>query len=117
VLSTVFLHFEVVTFSSPIKLWDADKLRVLQRFDKYRRWQSLDDKRYCLGCSRIITGHEIQVRGGTRGTGPLHIICPTENCNAIPMDWIMPTEEVLQKIQKPVEVREYLAREPLQIPQ
>jgi hypothetical protein len=83
---------------SPIKLSDEDKLEILQRLDQFRQWHSLDEKRYCLVCGKIITGREIQMIGGTRGNGPLRIICPTEQCNAIPMDWVRPTEEVLTKI-------------------
>jgi hypothetical protein len=80
-----------------IILTDADKLEVLQRLDQFQKWNSLDDKRYCLWCSKIITGYEIQVIGGTRGTGPLRIICPTEGCHSIPMDWALPTDEALSK--------------------
>ncbi len=83
---------------SPIKLSDADKLETLQRLDQFRQWQSLDEKRYCLVCGKIITGRDIQVIGGRRGNGPLRIICPTEHCHAIPMDWVRPTDEVLIKI-------------------
>lgn len=85
---------------SAIKLSDLDKLDILQRFDQFRAWRSLDDKRFCLCCSEIITGHEIQVVGGTRGTGPLRIACPTESCQAIPMDWILPTKEILIRYRK-----------------
>ncbi len=53
-----------------IILSDADKLEVLQRLDQFRKWHSLDDKRYCLVCCSIITGREIQLIGGTGGTGP-----------------------------------------------
>jgi hypothetical protein len=83
---------------SPIKLFDEEKLDVLQRLDRFRQWHFLDEKRYCLVCGKIITGREIQVIGGTRGNGPLRIICPTENCNAMPMEWVRPTDEVLIKI-------------------
>jgi hypothetical protein len=83
---------------SPIKLSDGEKLEILQRFDQFRQWHSLDEKRYCLVCGEIITGLEIQMIGGTRGNGPLRITCPTENCKAIPMDWVRPTAEVLIKI-------------------
>jgi hypothetical protein len=83
---------------SPIKLSDEDKLETLQRLDQFRQWHSLDEKRYCLVCGKIITGRQIQVIGGRRGNGPLRIICPTEHCNAIPMDWVRPTDEVLIKI-------------------
>ncbi len=83
---------------SPIKLSDEEKLEILQRLDQFRLWHSLDEKRYCLVCGEIITGREIQVIWGTRGNGPLRIICPTEHCKAIPMDWVRPTDEVLIKI-------------------
>jgi len=44
-------------------------------------------------CGKIITGRKIQVIGGTRETGPRRIICPTERCNAMPIDWVQPTDE------------------------
>ncbi len=79
----------------PIDLSAADKLQVLQRLDRFRKWTSLDEQRYCLVCGRIITGREIHVVGGTRGTGPLRLVCPTRSCHSIPMDWVLPTDEVL----------------------
>jgi|SRR5437762_10395100 len=81
----------------PIELPDAAKLEALRRLDQFRQWHSLDDKRYCLACDRIITGREIQLAGGTRGNGPLRLSCPTERCNSIPMDWVLPTDEMLAK--------------------
>jgi hypothetical protein len=80
---------------TPINLGDQDKLKILQRLDRFRRWRSLGEQRYCLACGKIITGSEIQVIGGTRGTGPLRIICPTPRCHSIPMDWVVPTEEMI----------------------
>jgi hypothetical protein len=84
-----------VSLLAAVRLGDQDKLETLQRLDKFRHWRSLDDKRYCLGCGKLISGRQIQVIGGTRGNGPLRIICPTERCSAIPMDWVLPTDEVL----------------------
>src|SRR2546430_2078063 len=83
---------------SPIELSDAEKLEILQRLDRYRKWHSLDEKRYCLACGHIIDGHEVLVVGGTRGTGSLRLICPTERCHAIPMDWVLPNDEILARI-------------------
>ena len=81
---------------SPLNtLSDADKLDVLRRLDQFREWRSLDDKRFCLVCGKIINGWQIQVAGGTRGNGPLQLSCPTERCNSIPMDWVLPTDELL----------------------
>jgi hypothetical protein len=81
----------------PVKLPDEEKLATLQRLDQFRKWRSLDERRYCLSCGALISGREIKVVGGSRGTGPLRVICPTKNCSAIPMDWALPTEEVLAK--------------------
>ena len=81
-----------------VKLSDEEKLATLQRLDQFREWRSLDEQRYCLSCGALITGRQIQVVGGSRGTGPLRAICATRNCHAIPMDWALPTDEVLTKM-------------------
>ena len=83
---------------APIELSGAEKIEILQRLDRYRKWRSLDEKRYCLACGQIIEGREILVVGGTRGTGPLRLVCPTHNCHSIPMDWVIPTDEVLARM-------------------
>ena len=84
-----------MTLSPPMPLLDVEKLRSLQQLDQFREWRSLDDRRYCLVCGKIITGRQIQVVGGTRGNGSLRLNCPTERCNSIPMDWVLPTDEIL----------------------
>jgi hypothetical protein len=83
---------------SPAHVSNEEKLKILRRLDQFRNWDSLDDKRYCLVCGKIITGHQIRLLGGTRGNGPLRVICPTERCHSIPMDWVLPTAEVLANI-------------------
>src|SRR5438876_8406784 len=83
---------------APIVLSGTEKLEILQRLDRFRKWHSLDDKRYCLACGQIIEGRDVLVVGGTRGTGPLRLICPTRNCHSIPMDWVIPTDEVLTRM-------------------
>jgi hypothetical protein len=85
--------------SEPVTFSDADKLDVLRRLDQFRQWHSLDDKRFCLVCGKIITGRQINVAGGTRGNGPLRLGCPTNQCNSIPMDWVLPTDEILARAQ------------------
>ena len=87
--------FNAMALLTPIQFGDADKLQILRHLDRYRTWRSLDEKRYCLACGRIIDGHNIQVVGGTRGSGPLRVVCPTNGCHSIPMDWVIPTDEVL----------------------
>jgi len=80
---------------SRLNLSDEDKLEVLQRLDQFRHWHSLDEKRYCLVCGEIITGREIQVIVDTRGNRSLRIICPTKYCDAMPIEWVWPTDGVL----------------------
>ena len=83
---------------APIVLSGTEKLEILQRLDRFRKWHSLDDKRYCLACGQIIEGRDVLVVGGTRGTGPLRLICPTRNCHSSPMDWVIATDEVLTRM-------------------
>jgi hypothetical protein len=103
-----------VVLSFPVTLSDADKLDALRRLDQFRQWRSLDDKRYCLVCGKIITGREIQVAGGTRGNGSLRLSCPTERCNSIPMDWVLLTDEIIARVQMlAAEERKAAARSPM----
>jgi hypothetical protein len=94
--------------SSSITVPDAEKLDLLRRLDQLRQWDSLDDKRYCLVCGKIITGHQIRVAGGTRGNRALRLSCSSEHCNSIPMDWMLPTDEILASV-KMVAAKEHEA--------
>ena len=89
-----------VALSTAVQLSDEEKLEPLRRLDQFRQWHSLEDKRYCLVCGNLITGRQIQVAGGTRGNGSLQLSCRTEGCNSIPMDWVLPTNEILAKVEK-----------------
>ena len=81
---------------SPQSTWsDAEKLDVLRRLDQFREWHSLDDKRFCIVCSNIINGWQIEIPGRTRGNEASRLSCPTERCNSIPMDWVLPTDELV----------------------
>ena len=91
-----------MALSPRITLSNADKLNALSRLDQFRQWRSLDEKRFCLVCGKIITGHQIKIDGGTRGNGPLRLSCPSERCNSIPMDWVLPTDEILAKVEMEV---------------
>jgi hypothetical protein len=80
---------------SSIKLSDQEKLAILQRLDQFRHWHSLDEKRYCLVCGEIVTGREIQVIRSTCENRLLRAICPTRHCDAMPIEWVWPTDDVL----------------------
>ena len=91
---------QTVALSTASRLSEGEKLEVLRRLDQFRQWHSLEEKRYCLVCGKLITGRQIQVSGGTRGNGPLRLSCPTQRCNSIPMDWVLTTNEILAKVEK-----------------
>ena len=90
------MHMKTI-ISRSISLPDAEKLNVLRRLDRIRRWHSLDDKRYCLVCGKIITGHQIRVVGVSIGNGALRLSCPSDRCNSNPINWMPPTDEILAR--------------------
>lgn len=92
--------FRTVAPTTAVRLSDDEQLEALRRLDQFRQWHSLDEKRYCLVCGELITGRQVQVAGGTPGSGPLRLNCPTEGCNSIPMDWVLPTNEILAKVER-----------------
>jgi hypothetical protein len=102
-----------MALSIATRLSDEENLEALRRLDRFRLWHSLEEKRYCLVCGNLISGRQIEVAGGTRGSGPLRLSCPTEGCNSIPMDWVLLTDEILAKVQKmAAEEREASALKP-----
>jgi hypothetical protein len=91
---------QAVALTTAVRLSENEQLETLRRLDQFRRWHSLDEKRYCLVCGKLVTGWQIQVAGGTRGDGPMRLNCPTEGCNSIPMDWVLLTDEILARVEK-----------------
>jgi hypothetical protein len=89
--------FAVSGFSS-ITLSDEEKLDILRRLDQFRQWHSLDQKRYCLVCGEMITGRKIRVIENPCSEILLRVVCPTKHCDATPIEWVLPTEDVLIKI-------------------
>jgi hypothetical protein len=59
------------------RLDSQDRLDILRQVDNHRRWYSLDDKRVCAVCDKIISGRQIEIRGGPEEY-TLH--CPTPDC-------------------------------------
>lgn len=92
--------FEAVALTTAVRLSENEQLEALRHLDQFRQWHSLDEKRYCLVCGKLVTGRQIQVAGGTRGAGPLRLSCPTKGCNSIPMDWVLLTDEIRGRAEK-----------------
>jgi hypothetical protein len=77
-----------VSASNPLQLAPEDKLDVLRYLDEFHYWHSLDDKRRCKRCGRIITGRQMIVSELQGRRGKLHLRCPTMACVSTPSDWV-----------------------------
>lgn len=76
-------QFLVVAMNKRLRL--DEKLTALRKADIHRKWSSLDDRRVCIFCGRVITGRMIDIWQDKRGTCRLH--CPTPGCMSSPRDW------------------------------
>jgi len=68
------------------RLNSQERLEILRTVDKHRRWYSLDDKRVCAVCDKVISGRQIGIRGGP-GRYTLH--CPTPDCPSNFSHWFL----------------------------
>jgi hypothetical protein len=61
------------------------RLELLRKLDRLRRWNSLDDERVCVVCSRIFSGRHVDIVRDARGRYLLH--CPTQECPSYVEHW------------------------------
>lgn len=61
------------------------RLDILRAADSFRKWYSLDDKRVCVVCDRVITGRQIEIERDRRGRYLLK--CPTSDCPSVAAHW------------------------------
>lgn len=71
-----------------IEVSGKERLKLLQRLDPARGWENLRDQRYCTFCGGIFSGREVVIVGGTRGSGPLRLQCPTTGCIGMAEAWL-----------------------------
>jgi len=81
-----------VKIVSPVRLDPADRLILLRRLDRFRKWQSLDDRRFCRCCHKLISGRQIEVINVTAADEAWRLACPTTHCPANVEDWVYPNE-------------------------
>lgn len=65
-----------------------EKLRILQEFDVWRKWETLDDQRRCVLCDQTFSARKITITLDRHGRPELH--CPTHGCNSTPREWLHP---------------------------
>jgi hypothetical protein len=78
--------------ASTVRLEPDDRLLILRQVDPSRKWDSLDDRRFCRCCHKFISGRQIEIVNGTTARKPAHLSCPTTNCPGGVEDWVYPNE-------------------------
>jgi hypothetical protein len=73
----------------PLNLSAEERLQALRRLDIFHPWESVDEKRLCGRCRKIITGRQVKIWGDRPGGEPAHLECPSKGCLAVPLEWIM----------------------------
>jgi hypothetical protein len=61
------------------------RLEILRKADRLRKWNSLDDERVCVVCERIFNGRQIGIQRDQRGRYLLQ--CPTDGCPSYVAHW------------------------------
>jgi hypothetical protein len=76
----------------PVRFDPAARLILLRRLDRFREWQSLDDRRFCRRCHKFVSGRQIKVIEATAEDEPFGLACPTTACPSNVEDWVYPNE-------------------------
>ena len=88
----LFRQSWTMKMASTVRLEPDDRLIILRRLDSSRKWESLDDRRFCRCCNKFISGRQIEILNGTTARKPTHLSCPTINCPGNVDDWVYPNE-------------------------
>ena len=76
-----------------------ERLSILRAQDQFRKWNSLDDVRFCIVCEKKFNGRQIELQRFGNGRYELH--CPTEGCNSRPHQWVYPGTPLVSDIVDP----------------
>jgi len=92
VLPRPYRQSSLVKMTSLVRLDPADRLILLRRLDRFRKWESLDDRRFCRCCHKFISGRQIEVIDAAAQDETLRLACPTTDCPSNLEDWAYPNE-------------------------
>ena len=73
----------------------ADRLILLRKMDPSRKWESLDDRRFCRCCHKFISGRQIEVTRDLKAGRQVRLACPTNDCPSTVQDWVYSNEVAL----------------------
>jgi hypothetical protein len=66
----------------------AERLAILKRLDTSRKWESLDDRRVCVLCARVMSGQRIRIT--VEAGGSCRLRCATRGCLSSADQWVYP---------------------------
>jgi hypothetical protein len=89
----------ILTPKMNVHLTPEDRLSILRTKDQFRRWNSLEDERFCILCERKFNGRQVEVRHFANGKHELR--CPTEGCDSGPHQWVYPGTPLISDIVDP----------------
>jgi hypothetical protein len=62
-----------------------ERLEILRKADRFRKWSSLDHERVCVVCERIFSGRQVEI---IRDQGGRYLLkCPTDGCPSLVAHW------------------------------
>jgi len=64
------------------------KLKLLQAYDPFKQWWSLDEMRFCARCQHLFLGRDIKFLEDDCQV--VHFRCPTFDCHGGFEDWQYP---------------------------
>jgi hypothetical protein len=82
-----------------VHLKSEDRLSILRAEDQFRRWNSLDDERFCIVCEKKFNGRQIEIRCFANGRYELR--CPSDGCDSGPHQWVYPGTPLVSDIVDP----------------
>ena len=77
----------------------GDRLSILRAGDRFRKWNSLDDRRVCSVCERKFKARQVEIRPFPGGRYKLY--CPTLGCPSEPYQWLYSRASVVSEIAEP----------------
>ena len=87
---SLFSQSRAMKIAPSLRLDSAGRLILLRQLDPLRKWESLDDRRFCRCCNKFISGRQVEVISASRK--PLRLVCPTTDCSSNIRDWVYPNE-------------------------
>jgi len=72
----------------PLLVTDGRKLRLLQTYDPFKQWWTLDEMRFCTACDHLFLGRDVRLHEDENGV--VYFRCPSFGCDGEFAEWQYP---------------------------